>query len=157
MVLDPIPQSLPVHFFGSRPQPPTSLAECCVQLCLNEVWLQRAMCNCVWMKCDCRVLCATVSEWIVTAECYVQLCLNELWWQRAMCNCDWMNCDCRVLCAIVSVWSGIAECYVQLCYSDTIAHSTLLIDDTIAHMCSFIQSAMCNCVWVHMCAIVLSI
>jgi len=31
MVLDPIPQSLPVHFFGSRPQPPTSqrdLDEC---------------------------------------------------------------------------------------------------------------------------------
>ena len=26
MVLDPIPQSLPVHFFGSRPQPPTSRA-----------------------------------------------------------------------------------------------------------------------------------
>jgi len=26
MVLDPIPQSLPVHFFGSRPQPPTSLS-----------------------------------------------------------------------------------------------------------------------------------
>jgi len=24
MVLHPIPQSLPVHFFGSRPQPPTS-------------------------------------------------------------------------------------------------------------------------------------
>jgi len=24
MVLDPIPQSAPVHFFGSRPQPPTS-------------------------------------------------------------------------------------------------------------------------------------
>ena len=24
MELDPIPQSLPVHFFGSRPQPPTS-------------------------------------------------------------------------------------------------------------------------------------
>jgi len=24
MVLDPIPQSLPVHFFGSRPQLPTS-------------------------------------------------------------------------------------------------------------------------------------
>jgi len=27
MVLDPIPQSLPVHFFGSRPQPPTSRKE----------------------------------------------------------------------------------------------------------------------------------
>ena len=24
MVLDPIPQSLPIHFFGSQPQPPTS-------------------------------------------------------------------------------------------------------------------------------------
>ena len=24
MVLDPIPQCLPVHIFGSRPQPPTS-------------------------------------------------------------------------------------------------------------------------------------
>ena len=28
MVLDPIPQSLPVHFFGSRPQPPTSPHDC---------------------------------------------------------------------------------------------------------------------------------
>ena len=27
MVLDPIPQPLPVHFFGSRPQPPTSPQE----------------------------------------------------------------------------------------------------------------------------------
>ena len=27
MVLDPIPQSLPVHFCGSRPQPPTSRSE----------------------------------------------------------------------------------------------------------------------------------
>ena len=29
MVLDPIPQSLPVHFFGSRPQPPTSPRDVC--------------------------------------------------------------------------------------------------------------------------------
>ena len=28
MVLDPIPQSLPAHFFGSRPQPPTSQERC---------------------------------------------------------------------------------------------------------------------------------
>jgi len=32
MVLDPIPQSLPAHFFGSRPQPPTSLTS-------TETWL----------------------------------------------------------------------------------------------------------------------
>ena len=29
MVLDPIPQSFPVHFFGSRPQPPTSPYDIC--------------------------------------------------------------------------------------------------------------------------------
>jgi len=43
MVLDPIPQSLPVHFFGSRPQPPTSRQEH-AKLCpshgtyMNESW-----------------------------------------------------------------------------------------------------------------------
>jgi len=37
MVLDPIPYSLPVHFFGSRPQPPTS-----------RVVRQRGACTCVW-------------------------------------------------------------------------------------------------------------
>jgi len=31
MVLDPIPQPLPVHFFGSRPQPPTSAPHAQVQ------------------------------------------------------------------------------------------------------------------------------
>jgi len=33
MVLDPIPQSLPVHFFGSRPQPPTSLSRSLSHTC----------------------------------------------------------------------------------------------------------------------------
>ena len=30
MVLDPIPQPLPVHFLGSRPQPPTSRGLCAI-------------------------------------------------------------------------------------------------------------------------------
>ena len=30
MILDPIPQPLPVHFFGSRPQPPTSRYACII-------------------------------------------------------------------------------------------------------------------------------
>jgi len=38
MVPDPIPQSLPVHFFGSRPQPPTSrLGRMCCRL-LQHTW-----------------------------------------------------------------------------------------------------------------------
>ena len=55
MVLDPIPQSLPVHFFGSRPQPPTSrkssiehpVAEMCVLQCgvVVRVLLQ-CCCSC---------------------------------------------------------------------------------------------------------------
>jgi len=36
MVLDPIPQSLPVHFFGSRPQPPTSRLRCPITQKLGE-------------------------------------------------------------------------------------------------------------------------
>ena len=40
MVLDPIPQSLPVHFFGSRPQPPTSrLGWYCLLMCSLKKWL----------------------------------------------------------------------------------------------------------------------
>ena len=37
MVLDPITQSLPVHFFGSRPQPPTSL------LWMHPVYMRHAV------------------------------------------------------------------------------------------------------------------
>ena len=34
MVLDPIPQILPVQFFGSRPQPPTSPGDTTICWCL---------------------------------------------------------------------------------------------------------------------------
>jgi len=34
VVLDPIPQSLPVHFFGSRPQPPTSPPYIYIYMCV---------------------------------------------------------------------------------------------------------------------------
>jgi len=43
MVLDPIPQSLPVHFFGSRPQPPTSHKE------TDQQERGRVRFNCVYM------------------------------------------------------------------------------------------------------------
>ena len=51
MVLDPIPQSLPVHFFGSRPQPPTSpynnaenaavarSTGACVHMCASDIYI----------------------------------------------------------------------------------------------------------------------
>ena len=36
MVIDFIPQSLPVHFFGSRPQPPTSLIHTDIDMQIHE-------------------------------------------------------------------------------------------------------------------------
>jgi len=38
MVLDPIPQSLPVHFFGSRPQPPTSRFGTYCHICYQYIY-----------------------------------------------------------------------------------------------------------------------
>jgi len=56
MVLDPIPQSLPVHFFGSRPQPPTSLyayrPHSKPKKLMARGWMVRSwsvcVCVCVW-------------------------------------------------------------------------------------------------------------
>jgi len=46
MLLDPIPQSLPVHFFGSRPQPPTSRtntwAVAC-EYCRYWIWIRQLL------------------------------------------------------------------------------------------------------------------
>jgi len=48
MVLDPIPQPLLVHFFGSRPQPPTSpLYIAFVEFFLSR--LKRCVCVCVYV------------------------------------------------------------------------------------------------------------
>ena len=59
MVLDPIPQSLPVHFFGSRPQPPTSRAvnECVLRTCMNVCYVRCVydMNECV--QCTCMNVC----------------------------------------------------------------------------------------------------
>jgi len=50
MVLDPIPQSLPVYFFGSRPQPPTSRVMC-DEACDNSVhkYMHEHTCMCMNM------------------------------------------------------------------------------------------------------------
>jgi len=49
MVLDPIPQSLPVHFFGSRPQPPTSHLE---RNCACEREKEREKINLSFLVCS---------------------------------------------------------------------------------------------------------
>ena len=49
MVLDPISQSLPVHFFGSRPQPPTSLLEAKLNM---RVYIDRSSNTDTWIYID---------------------------------------------------------------------------------------------------------
>jgi len=44
MVLDPIPQPLPVHFLGSRPQPPTSLKDLHLCVCKRETNTDTYLC-----------------------------------------------------------------------------------------------------------------
>ena len=51
MVLDPIPQSLPVHFFGSRPQPPTSRCyETLIERDLEKTHLEKKLTECEQFK-----------------------------------------------------------------------------------------------------------
>jgi len=47
MVLDPIPQSLPVHFFGSRPQPPTATGGPSISPVCVFVYMCVCACVCV--------------------------------------------------------------------------------------------------------------
>ena len=80
IVLDPIPQSLPVHFFGSRPQPPTSPRSC---VCV----LYEFMCVCAcWMMCVgffrmCAKWCVLCKSCVL--NCYVNdVCyyVNDVCW-----------------------------------------------------------------------------
>jgi len=53
MVLDPIPQCLPVQIFGSRPQPPTShYVHICDYVCICEyVYTYDYVCICIFIIC----------------------------------------------------------------------------------------------------------
>ena len=84
MVLDPIPRSLPVHFFGSRPQPPTSrmtwwsvlqyVAACCSAMqsasssfesCVSSSTGLYDVSQCAAVRCSalqCVAVCRSVSQ-----------------------------------------------------------------------------------------------
>ena len=90
MVLDPIPQSLPVHFFGSRPQPPTSL-------CKGRVYMRTMYVS----KCAHRDICVHVS--VCKACVYMRgECLYMLNERADQCVCMYA-CMCLYICAHMSV------------------------------------------------------
>ena len=93
MVLDPIPPSLPVHFFGSRPQPPTShptyVAVTCYVSCCH-----------VWLMCEC------ISLWICTSRICgcISVCISLLHLMHVAVTCYVSCCNVICVCARVSVW-----------------------------------------------------
>jgi len=100
MVLDPIPQSLPVHIFGSRPQPPTSRDELHSYVCFSQshIWMRH---TCVCHTCEhlyrtithtnaprdtCEHMC-DVTHWYVNTcvtHSHVNTCVT---WRIHMCDC----------------------------------------------------------------------
>ena len=71
MVLDPIPQSLPVHFFGSRPQPPTSRLDGVVSFPTIYSFLQLFAAFCSVLQCF--VVCCSVLQ-CVALQCVAVCC-----------------------------------------------------------------------------------
>ena len=70
MVLDPIPQSLPVHFFGSRPQPPTSR--------IKSAYALHLLTSCV---CGVSVICVCANKALLSGACRGW----EIWLLAALC------------------------------------------------------------------------
>ena len=102
MVLDPIPQSLPVHFFGSRPQPPTSPGIINVCTHVRPYPFLSLMCNvvdiqsiCVYMQCRFDSMCIIVYFQRVLSSIF-NVCtqVNLYSFSSSVCNIDDIQCMC---------------------------------------------------------------
>ena len=120
MVLDPIPQSLPVHFFGSRSQPPTSrtvstqscvcdrqlvcLCSVVVFICVKktDVMNQKVhkLCVCVSVYVTCVCMCVCVRKLCVRVSLR-KLCLRV---RLCLCLC---LCLCVCVCVCVCVLNTV--------------------------------------------------
>ena len=92
MVLDPIPQSLPVHFFGSRPQPPTSRAK---MRRLPDISGLSCKSVCVWGGGMCVCVCVCVRVGVCVCACVrvrVRACVEVY---------ETCSCVCVVICVCV--------------------------------------------------------
>ena len=84
MVLDPIPQSLPVHFFGSQPQPPTSRRELLCTANGKQDW-----CISIGVNCACSI-CIIIND----AHHWKLLCTTNR--KQDWCISIILNCACRI-------------------------------------------------------------
>jgi len=162
MVLDPIPQPLPVHFFGSRPQPPTS------PLIDEQVYVQRVVCVCVSVcLCACACVCVracvftNMIEWVARAvgrvghthrwtstliTCCVCTC---------MCGC---GCVCVRVCACVCVYAHMIKWVVRAIWRDGHTHwwtISLSTGCVCVRVCVYVCVCVCVCVRVCVCVHIL--
>ena len=106
MALDPIPQSLPVHFFGSRPQPPTSPI---VYECVS-------MYECVGVH-ECGGVCTSVCVCVCVCVCFVfcnKICAPSAP-STGVSKYDWVNLfGCVGVCGYVRVCGCVCVCAYAL-------------------------------------------
>jgi len=118
MVLDPIPQSLPVHFFGSRPQPPTSPR--------HALALIKAFhCAAIWIWICVCIYTSMSSKIYIHVLIYVYVCIFV-----HVCVYIYVCIFCICVCIYISVSSKI-YIHVQL-IADRVALNLEIISKTFS-------------------------
>jgi len=166
MVLDPIPQPLPVHFFWSDPSPPPLVA--CVRMCVDmtqschDIWGVWLSCMGVYL-CECDpVTCSDMTQsyaclcvwiWLSHIRTSTYVGYDSVVWVRICVNMTqshvrtWRS-HMREYDPIVSV--DMTQSYVCVCLWIRLSRITVTCVDMT-------QSCVCLCVWMwlsHMCVCV---
>jgi len=148
MVLDPIPQSLPVHFFGSRPQPSTSPLHSC-----HAMW---HTCHVTHWRGECRVTWGSsgsndvlIHSYLTRIQCYV--------WHVRTCAAVWqmfrwlvhsfimMIYPYRVICSASPY--ALYGCIYGKCSDDLFTRSCVRHDSFIWHSENYCVVQNCAAVW----------
>ena len=91
MVLDPIPQSLLVHFFGSRPQPPTSRHKFVYGTAREDADSNNADFDAFWLQSSIGDW-SPASAWVGVLQC-VAVCCSVLQCVAVCCSVSLFGCN----------------------------------------------------------------
>ena len=160
MVLDPIPQSLPVHFFGSRPQPPTSrdMHTYFILICvLVYIYIYIYTLNICGIELVSSTLCIYMWHWDI-CMCVIELMSPDLWCMISyklsseMCACMWLLARCL----LAGVSEIFVRVYVYVCVVVCVCASVYTI--VCVNVCTCMRKyhikfdILCKYTWACMCA-----
>ena len=158
MVLDPIPQSLPVHFFGSRPQPPTSPCRVYMFFMIYVCFMRDVMSTCIVVSVGDT---HNIYTCVVLNVCVFRgLCL----WRHVPLYCrvgGWYtqthSCVCRVECMCVSWFVFVTSCPLVLSCRWVI-HTThpyvCRVEFMCVSWCMFVTWLICLSWFIYVCFLV---